>query len=178
MSTRELARTPYLRLLERDGWYFVQRCNNAGVVGIVALTADRCLLLVEQFRPVVGSRVIELPAGLAGDHAHTSGEDFAEAARRELLEETGYSCARMERLFEGVSSAGVTDERVVLYRAHELTRSQAGGGIDDERIVLHQIPLNQVHAWLMSKQSEGVSLDFRIYAALYLLAREEASFAG
>lgn len=58
------------------------------VVSIVALTADHQVLLVRQFRPGPGALLLELPGGVV-----EPGEDIAEAAARELLEETGFAGA-------------------------------------------------------------------------------------
>lgn len=55
-------------------------------VNMVAFTEDDELLLVRQYRHGAGEILVELPAGVVEE-----GEDPAEAARRELLEETGYS---------------------------------------------------------------------------------------
>jgi NAD+ synthase (glutamine-hydrolysing) len=49
----------------------------------------------------VGQRVIEMPAGLVGDEPGQEEESFESAARRELLEETGYEAASLEPLFAG-----------------------------------------------------------------------------
>jgi ADP-ribose pyrophosphatase len=88
----------YIELVRQNGWEFARRKGISGIVGIIAVTDDRKLVLVEQHRPPVGARVIELPAGLAGDAKGHEKEDLADAARRELLEETGYVARRMERL--------------------------------------------------------------------------------
>ena len=53
-------------------------------VGIVAVTSDGRLLLVEQFRIPVGKNVIELPAGLVGDLPGQEEESLKLAAQREL----------------------------------------------------------------------------------------------
>jgi len=37
-------------MIERSGWFFVERPNSRGVVSIVPLTTERCLVFVEQFR--------------------------------------------------------------------------------------------------------------------------------
>jgi hypothetical protein len=47
MAYRILAETPFLRLVDRDGWSFVERANARAVVVIVPLTAERRLLFVE-----------------------------------------------------------------------------------------------------------------------------------
>jgi ADP-ribose pyrophosphatase len=54
-------------------------------VSVVAVTEDEQLLLVRQFRPAVGRMTVELPSG----HVEP-GETPEQAARKELLEETGY----------------------------------------------------------------------------------------
>ena len=48
----------FLSLREIDGWEFVTRPNATGVVGVLAFTADREIILVEQYRRPVKSRVI------------------------------------------------------------------------------------------------------------------------
>src|SRR5262245_16597959 len=110
-----LSEGKYIRLVRRGTWDFVQRRGISGVVAIVAVTDAGELVLVEQFRPPVNKRVIEVPAGLAGDIAGQEHEALTEAARRELLEETGYEARSMRYLAEGVASAGLTDETITLF---------------------------------------------------------------
>lgn len=159
----------YLRLLETDGWEFVSRRNRSDVVIIVAMTADHKLLLVEQFRTPVNARTIELPAGLVGDLPGQADEPLENAARRELLEETGYQAESLSLLHRGPTSAGLTDEQVVIFRADGLTRIDAGGGDASEDITVHAIELAALPAWLERQQHQGRLLDPKVYAALYWL---------
>src|SRR5688572_20554979 len=99
-----------VRLVRRADWEYVTRKKASGIVAILAVTDDGKLVLVEQYRPPVAKSVIELPAGLVGDEAGHEQEALSDAARRELLEETGYEAAAMEFLAEGAPSAGITDE--------------------------------------------------------------------
>lgn len=91
----------YVNLATRRDWEFVERKNISGIVAIVAVTDSGKLLLIEQYRPPVDKNVIELPAGLAGDSRENAGEALENAARRELLEETGYAAREMEQLVAG-----------------------------------------------------------------------------
>src|ERR1017187_9697315 len=90
---RILAEGRHLRFVERNGWEFVERKNVTGIAILVALTDWGGVLLVEQHREPVGARVLELPAGLAGDEGEESAES---AANRELVEETGYRAGVLE----------------------------------------------------------------------------------
>ena len=58
---------------------------------------DQKLLLVEQYRIPVHAQTIELPAGIIGDEPGGSADEaHAEAARRELIEETGYEAGNIK----------------------------------------------------------------------------------
>jgi ADP-ribose pyrophosphatase len=119
-SSEVLYEGRFLTVRKKGHWEYVERRKASGIVAILAITDNRGLILVEQFRIPVNKRVIEIPAGLAGDIAGNETETLAEAAKRELLEETGYEAQRMEYLTEGPASAGLSTEVITLFRAHEL----------------------------------------------------------
>lgn len=166
---KSLHRGRFLEMLELEGWEYVDRIGSSGVVVILAVTDANELVLVEQHRIPVGSRVIELPAGLAGDLPDAEDEDFKEAARRELLEETGYEAANIEFLCEGPPSAGLTSEIQTLLRATGLRKTGPGGGDETEDITVHAIALDELDAWLAAAAARGCLVDPKIYAGLYFL---------
>ena len=157
----------YLVTLRRDRWEYVSRKGVSGIVILVATTPANELLFVEQHRTPVNARVIELPAGLAGDIAGQEDEALETAAARELEEETGWRPGRIQRLVGGPVSAGLTTEIVTFFRATELARVGDGGGDEHEDIVVHTVPLVDVEAWLDAKAKAGVLVDPKVYAALW-----------
>jgi len=167
-EARVLARGRYLTFIDEGGWEYVTRTGSTGVAIIVPITDDGRLVLVEQYRPVLHKRVIELPAGLVGDIEGRREESMADAATRELEEETGYAAARMELLFEGPVAVGVVDEVVSFFRAGGLTRVGAGGGDDTEDITVHEVPLGELKAFLAAKMAAGLAVDAKIHAGLWL----------
>jgi ADP-ribose pyrophosphatase len=154
----------HLSMVKRGDWEFVTRNTKKPAVGIVAITDDRKVVLVEQHRPPVGRRVVELPAGLSGDIEGAEDEALLEAAKRELLEETGYVAAQWAELGDGYTSPGLTDESVALFLAQGLTKQCAGGGDSSEQITIHEIALDNIISWL---QVNGLSLDLKLLAGLY-----------
>ena len=144
----------HLSLVRRGHWEFATRHGATGVVGLVAVTDDAKMVLVEQTRPPLGKRVIELPAGLSGDIAGEESESLITAAKRELLEETGYEAQEVRMLTEGPSSAG-------------LTKTGAGGGDASEDIVVHEIPLAGLPEWLEERRRAGWAIDPKIFVGLF-----------
>jgi len=173
LPAQVLAETRFLRLVQEGHWTYAQRPNIRGAMAIAAVTDDRQLLLVEQYRIPVHQRVIELPAGLVGDESGREAETLEEAARRELEEEVGYRAAQLRELTCAVSSAGLTDEAVHLLLATQLTRVSAGGGNDDEDILVHHVPLSELRGWLAEQQRQGRRVDYKVYAALYFLTDDD-----
>jgi len=158
----------FFRVKKKDHWEYVERCKSSGIVAILAITDNRELILVEQFRVPVNKRVIEIPAGLAGDIEGKENEVLAEAAKRELLEETGYEAQRMEYLIEGPSSAGLSNEVITFFRAHALKKIAQGGGDESENIQVHTVPLVELKTWIETRRQEGCLVDYKVFAALYL----------
>ena len=165
-----LAEGRFVRLIRRGNWEFVQRKKVTGIVGIVAVTDDRKILLVEQFRPPLGASCIELPAGLAGDVAGSEHEALAVAAQRELLEETGYRADALDEVATGAASAGITDEVLTIFVARGLTRQHDGGGDNSEAITVHEVPLAGVRQWLAQAAARGCVVDLKVYVGLYFAA--------
>lgn len=161
----------YLRFVKQDGWEFVQRCNISGIIAILAVTDDRKIILVEQYRVPVAAPVIEIPAGLVGDRPGSEKEDVIEAAKRELEEETGYRAKDMTLLTSGAASAGLGNEIIALYRATGLTRVGDGGGDEHENITVHEVHLFDAEQWLQQQARAGKIIDLKVYAALYFALR-------
>ena len=164
----------YVRLVRRQGWEFVEHDGILGIVVMVAVTEANELLLVEQYRVPLASRVIELPAGLVGDKPDARDESFAEAARRELLEETGYEAAAMHRLTAGPYSPARSNALYAFYRATGLRAVGEGGGDEHEDIKVHAIPLADLPRWLDQQAANGLLVDPKIYAGLYFLSQEKS----
>ena len=143
-------RTPWFDLLAKtmdagDNPYYSLRLPD--YAAILAFTADGRVLCVRQYRPAVERVTLELPSGLIDP-----GETPAQAARRELLEETGYEAADLEVLSPMLPDTGRLGNRiwscvatglrlvegrqpeagleVVALTVPELLRATADGGFD------------------------------------------------
>ncbi len=107
--------------------------EHPAAVVILPLTADGDVLLVRQHRYPVGRTLLELPAGIVEPN-----ESALEAARRELLEETGHEPDRLTELCSFFSSPGFATERLTLVRADDCRpvadRANAGEALTVERV--------------------------------------------
>lgn len=98
-----------LKILD-DRWEVVEHASAVAVI----VERDGLVLGVRQRRPAIGRETWELPAGLIDP-----GESPAQAAARELAEETGLG-GTLELVTQFWSSPGFTDEKIYLFRASDL----------------------------------------------------------
>jgi ADP-ribose pyrophosphatase len=104
---------------------------------VVAVDLDGQVLLVRQPRPVVGTHLLELPAGLVDP-----GEEPIDTARRELEEETGYAAQRLEPLVSFYTSPGFTNEVIHVFVANGLRESLVDHD-EEEQIELVRMPVDK-----------------------------------
>lgn len=159
----------WLSMRRRGRWEYVERNNEGGAVIIVAITPDDNILFVEQYRVSILANTIEMPAGLVGDLETHDTEDAMDAARRELEEETGYRCGRLEFIHAGPSSSGMSTEMIAFVRAYDLEKVGNGGGDETENILVHEVPRAEAGAWLFARAAEGYSIDPKLFAGLWFI---------
>jgi nudix-type nucleoside diphosphatase (YffH/AdpP family) len=152
-----------------DGTRFTRDIvRSPGAVGVVPLMFDAegnaSVVLVAQYRPPYERVVIEIPAGLRD----IEGEDSAEVARRELIEEAGLAAGELVLLAEIYPSPGMTDSVTSLYLATNCTPTATDrhGPEEDHMEILH-LPLSDALAMIES----GEICDAKTVSALLLTDR-------
>jgi 8-oxo-dGDP phosphatase len=116
--------------------------EHPGSVAILALHDDDSVVMVDQYRHPVGRRIRELPAGLLD----APDEDPVATARRELVEEVGYTARDWSVLVDIVASPGFSDEAVRVFLACGLTEVGRPTGDDDEEADLRVVRLPMAEA--------------------------------
>src|SRR5947209_15657620 len=101
--------------------------RHSGSAVMMAVDPARRVLLVRQYRLPAERYLWELPAGRLDE-----GEKPLQAARRELMEETGYLARKWTRLASFWASPGYIQERMTIFMAEDLTAGEATP-MDDER---------------------------------------------
>jgi ADP-ribose pyrophosphatase len=147
-------------------WEALERVGINGIVVMVAVTPEGKVILEKQFRPPVGKDVIELPAGLV-----EQGEPMEDAAKRELIEETGWSAGKVEFLAEGPISTGASTEALRAYLCTELSHVGKNGGDDNEIIEVMEVPLRDVQDFLHDEQQKGTMIDLKVFGLVELARR-------
>lgn len=111
--------------------------EHPGAVAVIAKTADDKLVLVKQYRKPLERVIYEIPAGKL-----EKGEDPMETAVRELKEETGYQCEKLEHLVSFYTSPGFADEIVHVYYTDSLVEGERQLD-DDEFLENHEVDLSE-----------------------------------
>lgn len=142
--------------------------RSPGAVGVVPLVFDAegnpSVVLVTQYRPPYERVVIEIPAGMRD----IEGEDTAEVARRELIEEAGLIAGEVDLLGEIYPSPGMTDSVTSLYVATNCTPTDTDRqGPEEEHMEVLHLPL----ADALSMIDRGEILDAKTVTALLMTDR-------
>ncbi len=119
------------RSMERDV------IRHPGAVAVVPVLRDD-VVLIRQHRTAVRRFLLEIPAG----KLDIRGEDPAEAARRECVEEVGLQPVELEPLCEFFTAPGFTDERIALFLAEEPVPVEASPiGAEEEVSEIVRLPI-------------------------------------
>jgi ADP-ribose diphosphatase len=132
-----------------------------GSVVLLPIYPDGSILMVRQYRHALGASLWELVAGRV-----EPGESRPAAARRELIEETGYTASRLKQILEIFPSPGFVTERMWIFAATGLRQGVAQPE-EDERITARKFSLPA-----LEKMIRGGSLhDAKSVAAILFYAR-------
>jgi len=143
--------------------------HHPGSVVVLAVDetgAEPQVLLERQFRYAAGKFLWELPAG-----SRDPGETTLEGAKRELLEETGYTARNWKRILHFYSSPGFLAETMSIYLARDLSRGTASPE-EDEVIETRMFPLSELEKKVFQGKIEDAKT---IAAVLWLVARRNGA---
>ncbi len=164
--------------LFRNGRLFIERLEHTlpdgrkkeGVIvhpgdAVVVLPkcGDSCWHLIRQYRFAVGSYILEAPAGKL-----EPGESPFETANRELIEETGYQAGEMVEKGWIYTTPGFSDEKLFLFEARDLSRSDNFEKDDDELIELVTLTGRELELMCL----DGRVSDAKTISVVYRCLRE------
>ena len=138
--------------------------RHSGSVVVVALDDRGRILLERQYRHAAQSLMWELPAGRIDE-----GESVLSAAKRELLEETGYTARRWKKILYFYVSPGFLDETMSVYLARGLRPGKAQPEAD-ENITIRLFPLSVARQMVL----KGTIRDAKTIAGIFWLAQASA----
>ena len=110
--------------------------KHPGAVLIVPFINNNEVVLLRQFRRVIGKYLYELPAGTL-----ESKEQLVSCAKRELIEEAGYSAGKLIRLGYIYPVPGYSTEKIIIYKALNLKPAQKC--LKDDEVITHSIVSKQ-----------------------------------
>lgn len=128
--------------LEMDDYYVSVRPN---VVLTFPLTEDNHVIFVRQYKHAAGDIFIELPGGVVDEHETQP----AEAAKREVLEETGYTSDEVELLLEVTDNPTKDTNRMYYFLARNVKKVAEQDLDDSEAIEVLKVPLHEVAGMIL-----------------------------
>ena len=134
-----------------------------GAVAILAVDAEQRVLLIRQYRHPVRSYLWEIPAGLTD----VPGEPRIDAAKRELMEETGYVAGKWTKLTDFMTTPGGNDEVITIFLAEELEHVGHDLELEGEEVdmIKQWFPLSEALASVLASEIQSPSAVVGIMAA-------------
>ncbi|MDG6939795.1 MAG: NUDIX hydrolase [Nitrososphaerota archaeon] len=148
----------------------VELLDHPGAVAVLARTEGGTFVLEEQYRPAMGGRIYEFPAGTL-----RKGEEPSSCARRELLEETGYLAETLRPLGSIVTAPGYSTETIHLFFAEAKKQGTPSLEEDEEISVLEAGPLEILNLVREGRLRDSKSLSLLLVAGLSGLLPPEAT---
>ena len=137
--------------------------EHPGGVCVVAVTNERKVLMVRQFRYTIRDELLEIPAGKL-----ENGEDPFKCAARELSEETGYTASKWISLDVIYPSAGVYSETLHQYLALDLTPGEIHPD-ENELLSVEEIDIDELVQMIMANKLKDAKSIIGILKAKYYL---------
>ena len=113
--------------------------KHIGAVCVVPITDEGEIVCVRQYRYAIGQAMLEIPAG----KLDSPDEDRKKAALRELREETGATCQKLDFIGKFYSSPAILDECIYMYMARGLDFGETDFD-EDEYIEIEKIPVDEL----------------------------------
>ena len=124
--------------IEDDGLIYEREIiNHSGSAVVLPLHSNGDIMLVKQYRHAAGEYLLEIPAGTVEE-----GESPEKCAFREIEEETGLKAAKLKKISEFYVSPGFLTEKMHLFVATKLTKTQQNTD-DDEVIEVVRMPIEE-----------------------------------
>ena len=138
-----------------------------GAVAVIALNDAQEILLIKQYRQPVREYLWEIPAGLLD----VPGESRMQAAKRELLEETGYIAQGWQELIEFHTTPGGNDETISVFLATDLRHQGHELELEGEEVDMEisWVPLADALASVLNSQMRSPSAGYAIMALAHKL---------
>jgi ADP-ribose pyrophosphatase len=143
--------------------------KHPGAVAVIAVTADNKIVMVRQYRKAMERTLVEIPAGKL-----EKGEEPVVTAKRELQEETGYTCEELEPLISFYTSPGFADELVHLFIAKGLRKDSEEHHLDEDEFVdLLEVSLEEAMDLIEKKEIYDAKTAYAVqYLQLQTLIRK------
>lgn len=169
VSSSEVALRGMIWNVQREVFEFADQTltrefvEHPGAVAIVAMNDRGQVLLIRQYRHPVGEWLWEIPAGLLD----VDGESLESAARRELLEETGYLAGELEPLIEFFTTPGGSTEKISIFLARDLVLSKERPTLEGEEVdmLVEWVALEEALTGVLSSEIKSPSAAVGIMAA-------------
>jgi len=137
--------------------------EHRGAAAIVPILEGGNVILVRQYRYAVSSELLEIPAGTL-----EPGEEPTDCAKRELEEETGYTCHSIAKVLECFVAPGYSTEKIHIYLAKGLTKTQTRLE-EDEKITIDTVPFETALAKIRSGEIQDAKTIAGLQGAANLL---------